>query len=251
MVDAPYAEPRVVTDIADCYFYHTVDIPGHGVVTGEWDLRANLDAYLGCHDFRGQRVLDVGAASGVISFHAERHDAEVVSYDLSEAQPWDIVPFAGLDRTAIDARHRDHIRRINNGYWLCHRLNASNARVVYGTVYDMPDAIGEVDVAVYGSILLHLRDPFLALQNGARLARRTIIVADICPRGLGARRSRHPVFQPRPARLRPWDTWWNLPPLLVQDYLAILGFPHAALSWHRQLFQGKPRTLYTVVAHRA
>jgi hypothetical protein len=30
-------------------------------------------------------------------------------------------------------------------------------------VYDMPPAIGPVDVAVYGSILLHLRDPFRAL----------------------------------------------------------------------------------------
>src|SRR5947208_16942976 len=34
-----YATPRVVTDLADCYFYHTTDIPGVGTVRGEWDLR--------------------------------------------------------------------------------------------------------------------------------------------------------------------------------------------------------------------
>ena len=73
---SPYAEPRTVTSLDDCYFYHTVEIPGHSVVTGEWDLRPGLDAYLGHFDFAGKRVLDVGAASGILSFHVERQGAE-------------------------------------------------------------------------------------------------------------------------------------------------------------------------------
>ena len=59
-----YAAPRLVEDPADCYFYHTMDLPGHGTVTGEWDLRGREAAYLGNVDFQGKRVLEVGTASG-------------------------------------------------------------------------------------------------------------------------------------------------------------------------------------------
>src|SRR5271169_692926 len=94
MTSEPYAEPRNITSLDDCYFYHSMDLPGYGAVSGEWDLRTGLDAYLGNYDFAGKRVLDVGAASGILSFHAESRGAEVVSFDLSEEYSWDIVPFA-------------------------------------------------------------------------------------------------------------------------------------------------------------
>src|SRR5262249_47083940 len=66
--ETPYASPRTVTDLADCYFYHTLELPGYGLVEGEWDLRAGAEAYLGGVDFRGRRVLEVGPASGFLCF---------------------------------------------------------------------------------------------------------------------------------------------------------------------------------------
>jgi len=45
------------------------------------------------------------------------------------------------------------------------RPHGSRARMVYGSVYAIPTAIGAVDVATFGSVLLHVRDPFIALQN--------------------------------------------------------------------------------------
>ena len=246
---APYAVPRVVGDISDCYFYHTMEIPGHGVVQGEWDLRPGVDAYLGGFDFRGKRVLDVGAASGFLSFHVERNGADVVSYDLSEDQPWDIVPFARGDAAAVEAGRRDHIRRINNGYWFCHRAFNSRAKAVYGTVYDMPPAIGPVDVAVYGSILLHLRDPFRALEMGARLARQAIIVAEMPPFGRLGQFLPAAFFVPRFERAD-WFTWWRLPPRLTCEFLRVLGFEDTTVTWHRQRLSGKPRLLYTVIGRR-
>ena len=65
---SPYAEPRAVASLDECYFYHTMDVPGHGTIKGEWDLRGRVDDYLGNFDFSGKRVLDVGAASGILSF---------------------------------------------------------------------------------------------------------------------------------------------------------------------------------------
>ena len=251
---SPFAEPRHVESVEECYFYHTMDVPQHGVVEGEWDLRPNIDKYLGGVDLRGMRLLDVGAANGVVSFHAERREAEVVSFDLSEDHSWDIVPYSGVKTEKLDRKRRGHLRRINNGYWFCHRLGGSKARAVYGDVYNIPAEIGEVDIAFYGSILLHLRDPFLALQSGAKHVQSTLIVTDICPYGeFGppiARFLKHPVFVPDPERNSPWDTWWHLPPRLIQRYMGVLGFGRTTLAWHRQLYRGKPRTLYTVVGHR-
>jgi hypothetical protein len=116
------------------------------------------------------------------------------------------------------------MRRVNDGYWLCHKALNSQARGVYGTVYDVPIAIGPMDVALFGSILLHLRDPFPALQNGARLARDAIVVADVAPLGPLGRFLNSPRFVPDHRRPEDWGTWWLLPPRLVREYLAILGF---------------------------
>ncbi len=92
------------------------------------------------------------------------------------------------------------------------------------------------------------------MENGARLATQALIVSDLAPYGeLGPKISRflkHPVFLPDPVRMEPWDAWWNLPPRLIEKYMAILGFPNTTVTWHKQLFQGNPRALYTVVGRR-
>lgn len=245
-----YAASRFVENLDECYFYHSMDVPGYGAVDGEWDLRPAINEYLGGYDFRGKRALDVGSASGFLSFHMDAAGAEVVSYDLSEDHPWDIIPFGGAPDPSIDALRRDHVRRINNGYWLVHRALGSRAKVAHGTVYAMPAEIGTFDVAVYGSILLHLRDPLLALECGARRVREAIIVADVAPLGPFGRFLKRPAYIPSHHRPHDWDTWWLLPPRLVAAHLAVLGFPRATTTWHRQLFRGKRRWLYTVVARR-
>jgi hypothetical protein len=92
-----WVEPRIIDDINECYFYHTMDIPGHGLVKGNWDLRGKESEYLGHVDFQGKRVLEIGTASGHLCFSMEKMGAEVVAYDLSPKQDWDLVPYSGLD----------------------------------------------------------------------------------------------------------------------------------------------------------
>ncbi len=122
-----YAEPIKAGSLEHCHFYHTMDLPGHGTVDGEWDLRGSVDDYLGNFDFSGRRVLDVGAASGILSFHAEQQGADVVSFDLSEDHDWDIVPFSENDNPAALKERRGHLRKINNAYWFCHKAFQSRA----------------------------------------------------------------------------------------------------------------------------
>ena len=248
----PYAPQREIDSLEDCYFYHTMDVPGHGTVEGEWDLRGALPQYLGHYDFAGKRALDIGAASGSLTYHMEQQGAEVVAFDLSEDYDWDIVPFKANDQQAARLERRSHLRRINNGFWLCHKAFGSRAKMVNGVVYDIPVDIGPVDVAVFGSILLHLRDPFLALENGARLAQDAVIVADVSPYGrLGSRFLKRPRFMPKADRPE-WitDGWFRLPPLLVEEYLRILGFANTTITWGSYRYRDRTVPIYTIIARR-
>ncbi len=257
MVDRPlYAEPRLVTDVRDCGFYHTMEIPGHGLVEGQWDLRAGVDRYLGGVALAGKRVLDVGTASGFLTFHAERAGAEVVSYDLGPDDPWDVVPFAGTDLAGYVAERRAAIRKLNNGYWFCHRALGSRARLAQGTLYALPLELGPVDVAICGSILLHTRDPFAALARALRVTTHTIVVTELMLRRqlpsswLGRFRAPRMTFLPRMRAAAPKDTWWILGPELVTAFLEVLGFEDTTTTSHWQLYGGRKRLLYTVVGRR-
>jgi hypothetical protein len=42
-----------VVGVDECYFYHTTDLPGHGVRRGDWDLRDGVRDYLGNVSFAG------------------------------------------------------------------------------------------------------------------------------------------------------------------------------------------------------
>lgn len=275
-----YVEPRIVTDLAECNFYHTMEVPGYGLVEGQWDLRGRAADYLGHVELHGRRVLELGKASGFLTFEMERLGAEVVAYDLSENDDWDVVPMARLARSQSEisslyppgVKHwtdflrirREAIGRLHNAFWLAHRAFSSRARLALGTVYDVPTEIGVVDVATFGAILLHLRDPFLALQRSLRLTRQTAVVTELVPDGVqhvagpiaegAAERARalgaYVKFIPDPAAGGPLDIWWQLSPELVVRWLAILGFEDASVTTHEQTCRGAQIPLYTVVAHR-
>lgn len=257
-----YAVPRLVESLEECYFYHTVDLPGVGTVQGPWDLRCGIDDYLGHVDLRGKTVLEPGPASGFFTFEMESRGAAVTAYDLSEDQEWDIIPYAGRDASIELGEMRGQMRRMNNSFWFCHRLLGSEARMVHGHVYDLPADLGTFDTCLLGSILLHLRDPFLAMQKCLSHTGQTVIVTDMLPRsdllpasGLrrlvpGVLRQPSMGFAPDGETQRQTDTWWKLHPEVVVRMLGVLGFGNAGVTFHRQSYRGRKLRLFTVVAHR-
>ena len=264
---SPYAEPRLVSNLEDCLFYHTMDLPGVGVVEGPWDLREGVAKYLGGVDFGGKRALDVGTASGFLCFEMERRGAEVVAYDLNEScDGWDIVPFGGRPAEGMVVEWAEGMRRINNGFWLAHAVLGSRARMAYGSVYCLPRELGPFDISVFGAILLHLRDPFHALQRALSVTTECVVVTEPAgrsaralgrlPKGLRCRlasSSRLPAslgFLPDPALGRPDETWWDVTPWALIRMLGVLGFSLASLDFHSPIYQGRPWPMYTVVARR-
>ncbi len=254
-----YVEPRVVEEMSQCYFYHTMDLPGHGTTDGEWDLRPGLEDYLGGVSFDGKRVLEIGTASGCCCFWMEKQGAEVVAYDLSPDHSWDVVPFARQDSRQIVAERKARMEEINNAYWLAHRSYGSKARVVYGNVYGVPREIGCVDIATLCLVLPHVRDPFLALQNALRLTRETAIVVG-SPQSKPSKRLLLRVLRrylrpgmylwPDPVSCTPWDTWWMIPEDTIKRFLEILGFEDISVNYHYQTTRVGKRLLFTVVGKR-
>lgn len=281
-----FSSPRDVIDISDCYFYHVMDLPGYGEVGSEWDLRGGEEAYLGGVSFQGKRVLELGTASGYLCHYMEGKGAEVIGFDLPSERSWDLVPFAGLDLSPLRVERRNHIERLKNGWWFAHRLFGSRAKVVYGNIYEVPEEIGLVDIATFGLILCHLRDPFQALHSALRLTPEVVVVTEWHPEqpvgsgqsmsvppgsASGLRRylkrlliktgvvspgGHHPgsmYFVPNPqgtdleAQI---STWWSLSPEVICRFLGVLGFRDQVVTEHFQTFQGKRIRLYTVVGKR-
>lgn len=169
-----YVQSRHVTDPSACFFYHTMELPTVGLVRGQWDLRGRFEEYTGQVPLSGRRVLDVGCGTGFLSFSAEQAGAsEVVSFDMDDARRQHWLPFKDklpyTDFEAFVTQHNAWVERWHNGYWLCHRLLNSRAKVVHGDVYALPSDIGPFDVAIVGSILEHLSDPIRALASIARV----------------------------------------------------------------------------------
>jgi SAM-dependent methyltransferase len=219
------AQPRAIESLDECYFYHTMELPGFGLVQGHWDLRGRFDEYVGGATVAGKTVLDIGTATGFLSFEAEKRGARrVVSFDMSDVRQQTFLPFKDKlyfrDRDAHAARYGAEIEMWKNAYWLCHRLFDSKAGVFYGNIYELPTELGEFDVVIVGSVLEHLSDQVSALASVSRLARETMILVtplietDECV----AR------FEPRATNPAQDYTWWTYSIGIYREVLAMLGF---------------------------
>src|SRR5215208_5675015 len=80
------AQARDVSDPSSCVFYHAIDLPSFGRQDGMWDLIGRFDDYVAGTDVSGRTVLDVGCATGFLTFEAEKRGATVTSFDAPGAE---------------------------------------------------------------------------------------------------------------------------------------------------------------------
>ena len=82
--------------------------------------------------------------------------------------PWDVVPDVRLDLDAFVSEVSGNIEHVQHAYWFAHERTGSEARVHYGDIYNLPDALGHFDYAVIYAVLLHVRDPLRVVEDCAR-----------------------------------------------------------------------------------
>ena len=248
-----YAKPRQVEDLADCFFYHTMTLPGFEEVRGQWDLRGRFVDYVGNVDVDGKSVIDIGTATGFLSFEAEKRGAiRVLSFDIGDARHQHFLPFK--DKLPFRSPNQwaevygAEIEKWRNAYWLCHRLLKSRAQTFYGNVYDLPVTLGSFDVALVGSVLEHLSDPIGALASIARLTRETLVVvtplfeSDECIARFEGRAD-HPEND---------FTWWTYSTALYGEVFRMLGFKIKSITSAEYLYHYRDRLerRHTIVAER-
>lgn len=290
------APPRFLPDLSECFFYHSMDVPGYGMQPGQWDLRNGVEDYLGGVDFKNKEVLEIGPASGYLTYYMEGQGAEVTACELPSFDQWDIVPYAGVDPGAYIQDRLAMGKSLRNSFWLAHKARDSSAKLGLSSAYQIPDNWGKFDIATFGSVLLHVRDPFLALQAAAKSTTEIIIITDIIS-GRETSPEAQALIRPQPGheplpptlqddltrivggelgravpkmhfipssqRQEPMDTWWNINPPLLQEFLGILGFKKQFVTYHYQGYDptfrwlnpevdGKPvyLAMFTVVGSR-
>ena len=160
----------------DQLWYHTLDLGG-GVVTPGWmDLRPVVDR-LPWPDVRGKRCLDVGAYDGFLAFELERRGASsVVATDISDHSQWDwprAMRERGAEYLALVAGAK------GRGFDVARDALGSRVEKREISVYDLdPGAVGEFDVVVCGSLMLHLKDPVRALEAIRSVCRGSFMSAE-------------------------------------------------------------------------
>lgn len=143
-------------------WYHTLDV-APGVTTPGWfDLRP-IAAEVPWPDLRGARCLDLATYDGFWAFEMEsRGAATVLATDIRSHEDWDWLP---RDRATGPARVAGMAGTKGEGFDVARQLQGSGVERRWRSVYDLDPAIdGTFDLVVLGALLLHLRDPFRALE---------------------------------------------------------------------------------------
>jgi len=243
-----YAEPPGHIGEKQCVWYHTMDLPGLGEVAGAWDLRAGIDDYLGGVDISGERVLEIGPASGYVTVELERRGAEVVAAEMTDERGWDFVPQAALDMEQIRAERHAHIADQKNTWWFVQRATGSHAKAYYGDIESLPPELGRFDSTFLLAVLLHTRNPLAILESAANLTDRRIVVMDLVNPDLG---DDAPICALIPSKDNGvWDAWWSLSHAFIVQFLGVLGFTEATVTFHTQPNRGVDNQFFTVVAER-
>jgi hypothetical protein len=129
-----------------------------------------FDEYIGNVDVSGKTVLDVGTASGFLTFEAEKRGATVFSFDADGPERIQTVPPSPNDP--------GYFHGMRNSYRLAHHALKSKATPIYGDIYRMSELVPRCDVVLVAQILVHLRDPLGALHQASLAAKEHLVVVE-------------------------------------------------------------------------
>jgi tRNA (mo5U34)-methyltransferase len=210
--DRAQAAAEIKARLDEIGWYHTQELGPDLTTPGMFDLRPYVDRYGIPADLTGKRVLDVGTFEGFWAFELERRGADVVALDVDRIQELDWPPRL---RPAEDGRRGE-------GFELARRALGSSARRVGCSIYEAtPERLeGQFDLVFCGSVLIHLRDPMLALERMAGLCSGQFILADEYSRRLAWLPFGGAEFRGE----TPWSTWWRPAPKTWRAMVRVAGF---------------------------
>lgn len=205
-------------------WYHSFDLAQGLEIEGNFDLRPHLDRYGIPEDLSSKTVLDVGASNGFFSFEFERRGAaRVVAVDLPTISEHDFTPQFLEEREkqySEETRKAHDETDLHGGFFLLKEVFQSRVEHVGVNVYDVgPDTVGgRFDLVFCGSLLIHLTDPFRALQRLHSVTRERCIVATVHDPDLGE--------DPHMRFIGSWNgiAWWKPSIPCLESMMRCAGF---------------------------
>jgi tRNA (mo5U34)-methyltransferase len=156
-------------------WYHTIEFPDGTVTPGRFDHRDVLPRLGIPDDLSGKRALDVGSGDGFWAFSLENRGAEVTSLDVETFGEIDLPP--ALHEMYAESELKLSFRA---GIEIARPRLDSKIKLVNMPVYELhPERVGRFDFVHAGDILLHLRDPALALQRIRSVTEGEALIVDL------------------------------------------------------------------------
>ena len=255
----------------DCEWYHIMEIPGiDGLTNGVFDCRDDIGNILGNLNFKDKKVINLGPSTGYLSFEADRRGADVTSIDLSvEKEERDITPIADKKWKNELTLFMSDERRRRNAFWYAHKALNSKSKLIISHINNLPDEVDLHDIGIIFSVLLHIRDPFLALQRMCSHVNEKIVITELgqyptylyrllpasmtisiknsiakfleensellnkLPNFINKRLFRNrPVLRFLPQHNRIATKWWSFTPEAIIAMLKVLGFGKTKVNYH-------------------
>ncbi|HEY5318687.1 MAG TPA: methyltransferase domain-containing protein [Solirubrobacteraceae bacterium] len=168
-------------EVAGRDWYHTLEL-GDGITTPGWfDTRELATRLPMPPDLHGKRCLDIGTYDGFWAFEMERRGGAVTAIDILDDTRWDW-PANASDghQEAIEQR-----KGRGDGFLIAGRALGSSVQRLDCSIYELDPAVhGSFDFVYLGSLLLHLRDPVLALERVRAVTGGQLLIVDAIALGL-------------------------------------------------------------------
>lgn len=159
-------------------WYHSIELPHNVVTPGFVDHRQQLESYGLPSDMHGMRALDVATYDGFWAFEMERRGAEVTAIDIGSWAEFDIPRLLRSEAERSGAAEKI----TGQGFQIAHELLDSKVDRQVLSVYELrPERLGKFDFVFLSDLLLHLRDPQLALENVCSVVKRpgAAVIAEV------------------------------------------------------------------------
>jgi tRNA (mo5U34)-methyltransferase len=177
--------------------YHRLDMGDGLVIEGDYDMSKYAPYYRLPSRLDGKTVLDVGTASGYFAIECARRGARVTAIDIWD----DSCLLSGLVETfGLDVRY------------------------VQKTIYDLDASFGEFDLVVCGSLILHLPDPFGAIQRIRLVCGGRAIVSTACTDDSTTNPAPMCEFTGQRARESDYWAYWRLSAAALRKMFQAAGF---------------------------
>lgn len=209
------AARATVEQIEGLQWYHTLDLRDGVRTPGFVDHKDQLPFYGLPDSLAGKRCLDIATFDGYWAFEFERRGAtDVVAIDIPDRRDLDCPRLMLRDPEAFEVAGP-----LGTSFKVAHKLKESKVERVEKSVYDLnPEDDGMFDLVFISDVLIHLRDPQLALERAFSVCRGEIIVADVYSPQLDALNV--PVAQ----FLSPSESWWYPNVACLKQMMTVAGF---------------------------